>query len=265
MATVTAFTAARMQEIEDNAIVSGHIDGDDLILVRNDSTEINAGDVRGPIGPTGGSIIVCTSSTRPTGGSLFEGLGIYETDTDRFYMYNGSTWIYRGGLWLCTSGTRPASPFEGLEIYETDTDKKYIYNGSVWVQTFQADWTSFTPVIKNNGQAAVAKTVNYAKYIRQGKRIRAIVSLTLTAGSGGTGTILVELPVSSQATVGMLVGTGQFYDSSGTTFYNAHAILSDVNNVFLSIGGAAASSVLATQLGTSDEIRYEIEYEAAGF
>lgn len=53
MATVTAFTAARMQEIEDNAIVDGVIVGDNLILVRHNDEQVNAGNVRGPIGPTG--------------------------------------------------------------------------------------------------------------------------------------------------------------------------------------------------------------------
>jgi hypothetical protein len=34
---------------------------------------------------------------------------------------------------VCTSTTRPASPFEGQMIYETDTDKTFVYNGSTWI------------------------------------------------------------------------------------------------------------------------------------
>ncbi len=30
---------------------------------------------------------------------------------------------------ICTSGTRPATPSEGWHIYETDTNKEYVYNG----------------------------------------------------------------------------------------------------------------------------------------
>lgn len=33
---------------------------------------------------------------------------------------------------VCTFGTRPSSPFEGLMIYETDTDMLAIWNGSSW-------------------------------------------------------------------------------------------------------------------------------------
>lgn len=34
---------------------------------------------------------------------------------------------------ICTSSTRPTSPFEGMMIYETDTDIIYWYSGTSWV------------------------------------------------------------------------------------------------------------------------------------
>jgi hypothetical protein len=37
------------------------------------------------------------------------------------------------GITTCTSSTRPGSPFEGQMIYETDTDKTFVYNGSTWI------------------------------------------------------------------------------------------------------------------------------------
>ena len=53
MATITGLTAARMLAIEAACVVDGEVVGDDLILTRQDSSTINAGDVRGPAGPTG--------------------------------------------------------------------------------------------------------------------------------------------------------------------------------------------------------------------
>lgn len=44
---------------------------------------------------------------------------------------NAAQSIVRPGV--CTSATRPASPFDGQVIYETDTDKTLVYNGSGWV------------------------------------------------------------------------------------------------------------------------------------
>jgi hypothetical protein len=35
---------------------------------------------------------------------------------------------------VCTSATRPVSPYEGQVIYETDTDKVLLWNGSYWLQ-----------------------------------------------------------------------------------------------------------------------------------
>lgn len=53
MTTVTSYTAARMQEIEDSAIVDGNIVGSNLILSRHDGATIDAGSVVGPTGPAG--------------------------------------------------------------------------------------------------------------------------------------------------------------------------------------------------------------------
>jgi len=46
------------------------------------------------------------------------------------------------GTIICTSTTRPASPFEGQQIYETDTDKLLIYNGSAWYPPWNMPWGS---------------------------------------------------------------------------------------------------------------------------
>src|SRR5436190_5006493 len=53
MATVTALTAARMLEIENESVVDGDVVGDSLILTKHDGSTINAGNVRGPAGPAG--------------------------------------------------------------------------------------------------------------------------------------------------------------------------------------------------------------------
>jgi len=43
----------------------------------------------------------------------------------------GAQSIIRPGV--CTSSTRPASPYDGQVIYETDTDRTLVYNGTGWV------------------------------------------------------------------------------------------------------------------------------------
>lgn len=92
MATVTSYTAARMQEIEDSAVVGGHITGDNLILERFDGSEFTAGNVRGPEGPTGpaGSVSGALGSTDNAiirtdgvGGSLAQGSAVTIDDSGR--------------------------------------------------------------------------------------------------------------------------------------------------------------------------------------
>jgi microcystin-dependent protein len=53
VATVTSYTAARMKAIEDGTVVDGDVVGDNLILTKHDGSQVNAGNVRGPVGATG--------------------------------------------------------------------------------------------------------------------------------------------------------------------------------------------------------------------
>ena len=59
---------------------------------------------------------------------------------------------------VCTSSTRPSTPDEGTMIYETDTKKVYVWDGSEWglISTPYGAWTPWTPNVLNctlgNGQ-----------------------------------------------------------------------------------------------------------------
>jgi len=66
------------------------------------------------------------------------------TDTRRQSVVNG------GGVLVVTSATRPLSPFEGMQIFETDTNRSLIYDGTEWVITGQIGaWTLYTPADSN--------------------------------------------------------------------------------------------------------------------
>lgn len=62
---------------------------------------------------------------------------------------------------VCTSSTRPGAPTEGDQIYETDTDRIYVYTGAAWliVQEPPQSWsvTAYT----QNGSKSCTTTYGY--------------------------------------------------------------------------------------------------------
>lgn len=57
MASFTGYTAARVQAIEDNCVVSGEVEVYDLVLERLNGVKHNAGNVRGPKGPPNPNVV----------------------------------------------------------------------------------------------------------------------------------------------------------------------------------------------------------------
>ena len=83
------------------------------------------------------TVAIVTSTTRPIS-FIANGTMIYETDTNRFLAYNGTTWVNKAySNFVCTSSTHPATPFQGLEIYETDTSMNAVYSGSNYLYGLQ--------------------------------------------------------------------------------------------------------------------------------
>lgn len=99
---------------------------------------------------------------------------------------------------VCTSSTRPASPYDGQVIYETDTDKTLVYNGSAWVylSTSRAN-TGALDLIKTQtiGSAVSSVTVSDAfsttydnyRIIISGGAASATPNLDMILGSTTTG------------------------------------------------------------------------------
>jgi hypothetical protein len=78
------------------------------------------------------NIIVCTTTTRPSGSALAVGSAIFETDTTRLMVWDGSGWENKSGSVALTSTTHPATSGQGLQVYETDTGVNSLYTGSFW-------------------------------------------------------------------------------------------------------------------------------------
>lgn len=113
MATVTGLTAERMMEIEAASIVSGVVVGNNLILTKNDGTQINAGNVRGLQGIQGATGQVSTAALNAALAPLPKGvLGLAERTSDQIWTFQANTWLDVTGLTL----TRAFTPGRDLEI-----------------------------------------------------------------------------------------------------------------------------------------------------
>jgi hypothetical protein len=55
---------------------------------------------------------------------------------------------------ICTSITRPTLPFEGLEIFETDTNRAWIYTGTQWVMQVTTGFSIPRFKVSSTGPAA---------------------------------------------------------------------------------------------------------------
>lgn len=108
--------------------------------------------------------VLCTNATRPTTG-LFDGLTIYETDTNRLYRHNGTAFISADAPFICTSTTRPtAGLYDGMVIYETDTNETLTaYNTAtttVWRRPWRQPWGIIGQVNVTASQTGITAVVD---------------------------------------------------------------------------------------------------------
>lgn len=73
-------------------------------------------------------------------------IAVLNTNADKIDAAIGAT--------TCTSGTRPSSPYNGQFIFETDTQKTYVYNGAAtaWVYVVPASVPQADNALKLNGR-----------------------------------------------------------------------------------------------------------------
>ena len=174
--------------------------------------------------------IVCTSSARPTGlVAADEGLMIFETDTDKFLVWDGSGWV-------------PA-----------------INTGSI-----SASWQSWTPVVDQGGVVFVA--VSDAKYVRIGDTIHCRAELIIGASGVANNAVKVSLPVAPENTniaLGVPIGNGIYRYVAGTNVAFTPYIRNVDNNIIFYVGSNVnpfgVSPLHGIVLG--DSLSFSVTYE----
>ncbi len=155
MGTIDGLTKAAMETIRDDVIVDAHLDGDDLILVKYDATELNVGPVKGPQGDQGiegfRSIeIALDEYDYPLLEDRFDGLGVWRQDLHALFFWNATdeTWLMpHAGIPHSTCVRQPvnttgtvdpsyqpfATALEVVEFYKKREDSHLIitYEGAI--------------------------------------------------------------------------------------------------------------------------------------
>jgi hypothetical protein len=186
--------------------------------------------------------------------------------------YSPSSRLSQAGV--CTSSTRPASPYEGQVIYETDTDKTLVYNGSTWIQisttTTKGDLATYSTVpdrlsVGSNNRYLRANSAQATglEWSTNQVGLELVASTTFSNSNNllmnGVFTATYDnyvvffnlTSVSSATTVFMRLANGTSVDASsiylygGFVSYMGSGILTAINN-----GGASTDWPLAVQDGT---------------
>lgn len=148
MATVTAFTAARSLAIEQNAIVSGVVTGDNLILTKQSGATVNAGNVRGPTGTPGVSLAQLNTSF-PAGMTMD---WPNTTPPAGWLACDGSTVVNGQTLYPALWAVIPTAMKSGSSIIMPDT------RGKVIVGLNTGD-TSFDTILETGGAKTHTLTI----------------------------------------------------------------------------------------------------------
>ena len=131
----------------------------------------------------------------------------------------GSSSLSKPGV--CTSSTRPATPYEGQMIYETDTDKVLVWNGSAWLysatpQTLEIGaWQTWTPTITAFTGSFTTVTVTSARYSCVGKVVHGQIDFTVTSIGTASGLPIFTLPVTSTSSY-YFHALGQYRETQNT-------------------------------------------------
>jgi hypothetical protein len=120
----------------------------------------------------------------------------------------------------CTNATRPAGT-EGQWIFETDTGRMFVHDGSAFVQFGGVvAGASFThnPQVDQGATTNISKTLSYSQYQIMGNLCWWSFGFTLLAGGTAGSAVTLTTPVTMTAS-GMGVGGGRIFDNSAPLAY----------------------------------------------
>lgn len=163
-------------------------------------------------------------------------------------------WFQQNRRVICTSSTRPTG-FEGLEIYETDTDLVYIHNGATFVEVTRLGAPrTYTPVVAQSGAVnKTVDIANYWKVGRL-RYVDLFLTMTGSGGGSTTITVTTPDTMVYSGSPTQVLGQGSVVDQSGGPVFYTGAVLAvttttvciQVHNSLAALGAAPAFTLVST-------------------
>lgn len=166
---------------------------------------------------------------------------------------------------ICTSGTRPGSPSTGQEIFETDTLKGFMWDGTTWRQVYNLGAPdTWTPQVDQGATTNIAKTIESARYDVCGRWVKGFASLAIT-GTGTAGSLITcTLPLPYAYTYEGGVAGAYFKAAGGVRYTIVGEINSTSPAKFVLVNDASGNSALGAApnfaVGNGDVFRFSFEY-----
>ena len=175
---------------------------------------------------------------------------------------------------VCTSSTRPASPYDGQVIYENDTNRTLVWNGSVCdILSDMRAWTTYTPTLWQSVTITKtvnhARYIQFGKIVMGSVYMTATSSGTsgLTIRTGFPVTPIASIYNNTQS-FGAVIGSGGFYKASGAVQYDITVACIGAGSNSMGFysdgsGGSLFGQYPNVQMVSGDHIFFKFTYEAA--
>jgi len=191
-----------------------------------------------------------------------------------------NTYLMNQSVIVCTSATRPGSPNEGMTIYETDTDYYKVYSGSTWEDVLKAGaWTTYTPTISSSGGGTnwvLGNGTVEGAYQKIGRLVVGWASVTFgTTTTFGTNVLYVNGPVACRARTASEWAAGECrsVDISPANSYLGNVWMPSGSSTLIALGVHATSGTYASNSAVTSTVPFtwtngdyftvNFQYEAA--
>lgn len=184
MATVTGFTADRMLAIENDTIVDGKVQGNNLILTRKGGSTVNAGNVRGSQGPVGPAGEVSTATLNAAISNLQDQINAGPRLVGHAQTSAEQSWAFSAGVW---------GNVTGLSVtFNVTEGRRYLFTANCLVESWASN-TDFDAHIFRTGGSGMARGSSRTKAANNGVGINISKTYTAPAGWAGSQTFFLQM------------------------------------------------------------------------